>query len=118
MMHDPDRQLQEDRALRDAARALVTAGIANLRADLASKGFGERIVDRMNEGAADIWEEAIELADDNRAGLTAVFAVMLLWFMRNPIIALFTAKGDADGDSGIRKDGQDGRDGQDEVEPA
>lgn len=94
MMRDLDRKLTEDRAMRDAARTLVTADIANLRADLAGKGFGVRIVDRIHEGAADLFEEAVELADSNRGVLAALVGAVLLWFARNPIIALFTDDGD------------------------
>ncbi len=85
-----DLKMKEDRALRNAARALVAADLANLRADLAGKGFGERIVDRINEGAVDLFDEAVQLADSNRGVLSALFGAILLWFARNPIIALFT----------------------------
>ncbi len=83
-------KLKEDRLLRNAAFALLKADVANLRADLAGKGFGERIVDRINEGAVDIFEEAVELADNNRGVLAALIGAVLLWFARNPIMALFT----------------------------
>ena len=93
-----DLQLKEDRALRDAAIALLKADIAHLRADLAGKGFGERIVDRINEGAVDLFEEAVELADNNRGVLATLIGAVLLWFARNPIIALFTDDDVADDD--------------------
>ncbi|MDZ4307317.1 hypothetical protein [Allopontixanthobacter sp.] len=83
-------RLKEDRLLRNAALALLKADVANLRADLAGKGFGERIVDRISEGAVDIFEEAVELADSNRGVLAALIGAVLLWFARNPILALFT----------------------------
>ncbi len=109
-MRDLDLKLKEDRALRDAAKALVTADIAILRADLAGKGFGERIVGRINEGAVDLFEEAVELADSNRGALATLVGAVLLWFARNPIIALFTDDSD-DGDE-IEEEVLD------EVEPA
>ncbi len=99
MKRDLDLRLKEDRALRNAARALVAADIANLRADLAGKGIGERIVDRINEGAVDLFDEAVELADSNRGVLAALFGAILLWFARNPIIALFTDDEDNNGDT-------------------
>ncbi|MGB3379771.1 MAG: hypothetical protein WBH10_00440 [Allopontixanthobacter sediminis] len=98
-------KLKEDRLLRNAAFALLKADVANLRADLAGKGFGERIVDRINEGAVDIFEEAVELADNNRGVLAALIGAVLLWFARNPIMALFT---DDDGleDEDVSADGR------------
>lgn len=85
-----DLQLKEDRALRDAAKALLIADIANLRADLAGKGVGERIIDRIEDGAVDVFGEAVDLANSNRSVLAVLLGAILLWFARNPIIALFT----------------------------
>ena len=99
-MREIDLQLKEDRALRDAARALVVADIANLRADLAGKGFAERVVDRINEGAVDLFDEAVELADNNRGVLATLVGAVLLWFARNPIIALFTDDDSSNADTG------------------
>lgn len=107
MKRDHDSKLSEDRAIRDAARALITADIANLRADLAGRGFGERIVDRINEGAADLFDEAVELADRNRGVLAALLGAILLWFARNPIIALFTDDEDSDEEDEIESEGLD-----------
>ena len=78
-------RLREDRHLRDAARALVEADIQNLRADLSFKGLGERAVDRLTEGASEVYDEAIEVAADNKGALAAIVAALLLWFARNPI---------------------------------
>ena len=90
MSHQLDFRLKEDRALRDAAKAILKADVAHLRADLAGKGFGERIVDRVQDGAAEVFEDAVELADSNRGVLATLLGAIILWFARNPIIALFT----------------------------
>lgn len=80
----------EDRHLRDAARALVAADIENLRADLAVKGIGERAMDRITESASEVYDEAIEVAADNKGALAAIVAALVLWFARHPILeALF-----------------------------
>lgn len=78
-------QLLGDRHLRDAARALVKADVANLRADLAVRGIGERAVDRVVEGANEVYEEAMEVAADNKGALAAIAAALVLWFARHPI---------------------------------
>lgn len=83
-------QLLEDRHLRDAARALVEADIKNLRADLAVRSLGERAVDRIAEGASEVYDEAIEVASDHKGALAAILAALALWFARHPILeALF-----------------------------
>ena len=78
-------RLLEDRHVRDAARALVEADFQNLRADLSIKGIGERAVDRLTEGASEVYDEAIEVAADNKGALAAILAALVLWFARNPI---------------------------------
>ena len=88
-MSDRKTQMLEDKYLRDSARALVEADIEHLKADLAFKGVGGRIVDRAKEGALDLYEEAIDVAEDNRGALAALVAAIVVWFARNPILSLF-----------------------------
>ena len=54
-----ERQLREDRALRNAARALFEADLAHLRASLAGKSISSRIAERIGEGASDVLDEAM-----------------------------------------------------------
>jgi hypothetical protein len=83
-------QLREDRHVRDAARALVEADLKNLRADLSVRSMGDRAVDRLTQGASEVYEEAIEVAADNKGALAAIIAALALWFARHPILeALF-----------------------------
>lgn len=83
-------RMLEDRHLRDAARALVEADLKNLRADLSVKGIGERAVDRITDGASEVYDEAIEVAADHKGALAAIVAALVLWFARHPILeALF-----------------------------
>jgi len=78
-------RLLEDRHLRDAAKALVEADFANLRADLAARSIGERAVDRVVEGASEVYEEALEVAADHKGVLAAIIGALLLGVPRNPI---------------------------------
>lgn len=78
-------QLDENRHLRDAARALVEADLKNLRADLSIKTIGERALDRLTETAGEACEEAIEVASENKGIIAAILAALLLWFAREPI---------------------------------
>ncbi|MGX7926032.1 hypothetical protein ACWPMX_05605 [Tsuneonella sp. HG094] len=91
-----EQQLREDRALRNAARALFEADIANLRANLSGKSISSRIVDRIGEGAAEVLDEAIEVADNNKGVIATLIAAIILWFARHPLIELITGD-DADG---------------------
>lgn len=91
-MSDPRRKMVEDRALRDAAMALVKADIAHLRNDLTTKGIGARLMDRVAEGANDVLEEAVDVAENHRGVLITLVAAIVLWLSRNPIIALLTGE--------------------------
>ena len=77
----------EDRFLRDSARAVVEADIQHLRNDLSHKGVGARAFDRLREGAVDVYEEAVDVASDNRGALAALGAAILVWFARHPIFS-------------------------------
>ena len=77
-------QLREDRHLRDAARALLDADLRNLRADLSIRSVGERALDRITEGASDLYDEALDVADSNKGILAAIGAVLILWLARAP----------------------------------
>ena len=94
-MSDPLRKMIEDRAVRDAAMALVKADLAHLRNDLTTRGLGARFMDRVAEGANDVLDEAVDVAENNRGVLITLVAAIVLWFSRNPIMALFTGQ-DAD----------------------
>ena len=88
-MSDRKARMLADRHLRDSARALVDADIKHLKADLAHKGIGGRILDRAKEGALDLYAEAIDVAEDNKGALAALIAAVVVWFARNPVLSLF-----------------------------
>ncbi|QZD89499.1 hypothetical protein K3148_11880 [Qipengyuania aurantiaca] len=88
-MSDRKAQMLADRYLRDSARALVDADIQHIKADFAHKGLGQRAMDRVTEGAMDLYEEAIEVAEDNKGALAALIAAVVVWFARNPILSAF-----------------------------
>ena len=102
-MSDLERRMIEDRAIRDAAKALVHADYAHLRADFAGKGIGERMLDNVGEGARDVFERAADAAETHRGVLAALIGAVFVWFARNPIMSLFVAE---EGDDGRDKDAE------------
>lgn len=94
MMNDPERQFLEDRALRDAAQALLRADIARLKGDFSGRGLGARALDRAKDGASEMLEQAGTIADTNRGILGVLVMAIVLWFARNPILALFSDEED------------------------
>ena len=80
-----EKTMIEDRMLRDAARALVDADLANLRANYAARGIGDRVKDRLDDGAVVVLEEAVAVAEDNKGVIATLLAAIVLWFARHPI---------------------------------
>lgn len=106
----------EDLHLRNSAKALVEADIAHLRADLAERGLGARAADRIAEGATDVYDEAVEVAADNKGALAAIVAALVLWFARHPILeALFGEDADERDDEHENEDYHD-RDDRDQYD--
>lgn len=107
-MNDPiEYQLRQDRALRSAARALFHADLAHLRANLSGKSISSRIIDRIGDGAADVLDEAMDVAENHRGAIATLVAAIVLWFARHPIMALFSTEDeaeDADEDGAERND--------------
>lgn len=90
-------ELREDRALRNAAKASFDANAAQVRADLAARGVGGRIVDTATGKAKAAANEALDIANENRGVVAATLGALVLWFARRPILYLFSREqGDED----------------------
>ena len=96
-MTDRLARMLEDKYLRDSARALVEADIEHLKTDVSQKSLTTRAMERAREGAAELYEEAIDIADDNKGALAALLAAVVLWFARNPILEMLGFVSDHDG---------------------
>lgn len=109
----PERFL-EDRALRDAARDVLIADFDHARRALTRKGVATRVADRISGGAKEVFDSAIEHAEDNRGIIAALVALIVAWFAREPLLGLF-GLGDAD----AAEDGpEDDADAADPAPPA
>ena len=76
-MTDRLARMLEDKYLRDSARALVEADIEHLKTDVSQKSLATRAMERAREGAAELYEEAIDIADDNKGALAALLAAVV-----------------------------------------
>lgn len=108
MSHLPD-QFIVDRALRDAARAVLTDDIDRLRANLSEEGIASRVSSgvtstisgRIRTGARDVLAQAKAQAGDHKGVLAVLLGAILLWIARGPIldwIEEFDATEDEDND--------------------
>lgn len=85
-MADPAASLAEDRATRDAARANFDGALERVKADLAARGVGGRIADKLSGEARDVFVQGIEVADEHRGVVAGTALALVLWFGRGPII--------------------------------
>jgi hypothetical protein len=84
----------EDRALRDAARALLTEDIERLRASLSEEGIASRVSSgvtttvssRIRTGARDVLAQAKAQAADNKGVLAVLIGAIILFLARGPIL--------------------------------
>lgn len=96
-MNELKSRMLEDRALRDAARALFTADVAHVRNLLNDKSLSRRVMSRVGDGAKDVLEQAADTADNHRGTIAVLLGAVILWFSRHPVMELFDEKfGDKD----------------------
>ncbi len=84
----------EDRALRDAARALLAEDIERLRSSLTEESIASRvssgvtstISSRIRTGARDVLAQAKAQAGDHQGVLAVLIGAIILWFARGPIL--------------------------------
>lgn len=97
----------EDRALRDAARAVLVEDIERLRASLSeegiasrvSSGVGSTITNRIRAGARDVLAQAKAQAGDHQGVLAVLIGAIVLWFARGPILDWLDEFADIDDDT-------------------
>ena len=85
-MTDLRLSMLEDKHMRDSARALVEADVEHIKADFANKGMAKRALFRLRENAGELYDEALDVADSNKGAVAAVFAALVVWFARNPLL--------------------------------
>ncbi|MEP5939060.1 MAG: hypothetical protein ABJ239_12095 [Erythrobacter sp.] len=85
-------QMHEDKALRDTARSLLSADISHVKNIMSGPSLGKRLAGRIGDGATDVLEKAGDQADNHRGILAALIGGIVLWFARNPILALLDDK--------------------------
>lgn len=90
----PDRFI-EDRALRDAARAVLVEDIENLRDSLSQQGIASRVssgvkttvTSRLSAGVRDLMAELREQAGERKGLVALLVGAIVLFFARGAIFA-------------------------------
>lgn len=87
-------RFHEDKALRDAAKAVLDADLAHFKASLDEQGIGGRVKDqitgkmkrRVVSGARDVLAQAKEQASDHRGVLAVLVGALIMWLAREPLL--------------------------------
>lgn len=89
-------QLEEDRALRNAAHNVFQTDLSFVRSDLTLGHMGRKLAARVSESAAETAEEAVEIVKRHprrsAAAAAAVGIAAIAWLARKPIVSLFGKK--------------------------
>lgn len=88
-MANLEAKVLADRAARDAARAVFNAHYDALKADIEERGIAGRIADEAMEQAKGAFDEAVAVAEAHPGAVGGTIAALVLWLLRNPIIAWF-----------------------------
>jgi hypothetical protein len=86
-----EQQLQEDRALRNAARKVFRKELDYVRMEVTPTALGERLADNVGRRVDTASDEAIEFAEQHGGKIAgaggALAAGIGLWLARKPILA-------------------------------
>lgn len=85
-MNDAERQLIEDRSVRDAARAVLSARLARVRGELAEKSVGSRLGDEARGRARKAGGQALEIARDYKWIAAGTGVAVAAWMLQAPIL--------------------------------
>ena len=116
-MRSPRDQLDEDRTLRDSARALFRRELSHVRKEVTPQALGERVANRVGEKVDAASDGTLSFLRENGGALAAAGGTIVtgvgLWLARKPIAArlrtLFDGSGKADNlaNGGTDKDTDD-----------
>lgn len=95
-----EERFAADRALRDAAKAVLMADIEHARTSFSARGVADRVGTRIGDGAMDVLETAKETANDNRGIIAALIGAILLWLGRQPLLEALGFGEDTDAEAG------------------
>jgi hypothetical protein len=107
-MKDSETRLLTDRANRNAARQLVDGGVAQVKSDLAARGVGGRVKDKLTGEVEDAVATGIDVARQNKPVIAGTIGLLLVWLLRGQLGRLakraFGAGSDEIQDSGNNAD--------------
>lgn len=87
-MNEAERRLSEDRATRRSARGLFDRRLAQVKADYEARGIPDRIKAKAADETTKALDTALDVASESKGIIAGTVAALMVWFFRNPLIAL------------------------------
>lgn len=84
-MKELESRLIADRANRSAARQLVDSGVAQVKSDLAARGIGGRIKDKLVGEVDEVVATGVDVARQNKPVIAGTIGLLLVWYVRGPL---------------------------------
>lgn len=81
-----ETQFVEDRAVRDAARAVFDARLEEVRRALGERSIPQRATDEAKARAMTVAEESVAVAEESKWVLVATGLAILAWLLRGPLL--------------------------------
>lgn len=104
-------QLDEDRALRDSARALFRKELSQVRNEVTPQALGERVADRIGQKVDAASDDAVSFVREHGGTVAAaggtIATGMVLWLARKPIVARLRPLFNGKANGGIDKETDD-----------
>lgn len=82
-MTAPLQHMEQARSIRNAAKDNFDVRRAQVKLDLEARGVGGRIADQISNEARGAFNEAMEIADENRSIVAGTIAALAIWWIRN-----------------------------------
>ncbi|MBB4857126.1 hypothetical protein HNO88_000423 [Novosphingobium chloroacetimidivorans] len=80
-----------DKALRDTTKLTLDKRLAQVKLDLEARGVAGRVADEFVEHAKMVYDEGAAVAQEHPGIIGGTIAALMLWILRNPIIAWLDA---------------------------
>lgn len=84
-MSDAEQRLIADRVNRNAARQLVERGTGQVKSDLAARGIGGRIKDKVTGELEGTLATGVAVARENKPVIAGTIGLFLVWCLRGPL---------------------------------
>lgn len=83
------RQMREDKATRDAARALIDADLEQVKTLVTSAQLKEQASEQVSDKGSEALKAATDAVDKNKGYIAAVVGGVILWLARGAIRSVF-----------------------------